>query len=154
PDLADPELTTRVALGHRRFSTNTFSNWHLVQPFRLLAHNGEINTISANTRAIRDVQHSLGVHHRVLMPSGSDSAQLDRAVELIANARAKSGLPEALRRLIPPAWRREHGVDPRARRFYEASQRVLGTLGAWEGPAAIVATDGEVLVGMVDRMGL
>ncbi|MBX3470403.1 MAG: glutamate synthase large subunit [Planctomycetes bacterium] len=152
PDLRDPELTTRVVLGHRRFSTNTFSNWNLAQPFRLLAHNGEINTIRANTRAVRDVERVLGVH-KVLMRHGSDSAQLDRAVELLATTRCKGGLAEALRRMIPPSWR-EEALAPEERRFFEASQRVLGTLGAWEGPAALVATDGLTLVAMLDRMGL
>lgn len=152
PDLADPELRTRVVLGHRRFSTNTFSNWHLVQPFRVLAHNGEINTIRANTRAVRDVERVLGVH-KVLMRRGSDSAQLDRAVELLATTRCRGGLVEALRRMIPPSWR-EEALTTHERRFHEASQRVLGTLGAWEGPAALVATDGLSLVAMLDRMGL
>ncbi|MBL4848430.1 MAG: glutamate synthase large subunit [Planctomycetes bacterium] len=151
PDLSDPRLTTRVILGHLRFATNTFSNWHLVQPFRFLAHNGEINTISATTRAVRDVQTPLGVQ-KVLARRGSDSAQLDRAVELIATERAND-LAEALRRLIPPSWREEED-DPHRRRFFEASQRVMGTLGAWEGPAALVASDGNLLVAILDRMGL
>lgn len=151
PDLTDPAFKTRVVLGHRRFSTNTFSNWHLVQPFRSLAHNGEINTIKANIRAVRDVESVLGAHG-VLLERGSDSAQLDRAVELIAMTRA-NGLAESLRRLIPPSWR-DQPIPERERRFYESSRRVLGTLGAWEGPAAIVATDGEALIGMIDRMGL
>ena len=151
PDLRDQRLRTRVVLGHRRYSTNTFSNWNLVQPFRVLAHNGEINTIRANTRAIEDLERVLGLHH-VLLANGSDSAQLDRAVELIAQERA-SGLAEALRRLVPPVWRTA-SVAPSQRRFFEASQRVLGTLGAWDGPAALVATDGRVLVAMLDRLGL
>ena len=152
PDLRDPELTSRLALGHRRYSTNTFSNWHLVQPFRVLAHNGEINTIRANTRAVRDVERALGVS-RVLMPNGSDSAQLDRTAELLASKLAKGGLPEALRRMIPPVWRSED-VPLRQRRFFEADQRLLGTLGSWDGPAAVVASDGQRVVGMLDRMGL
>lgn len=151
PDLKDPLFQTKVILAHRRFSTNTFSNWHLVQPFRLLAHNGEINTIKATTRAVRDVEALLGAH-RVLMSHGSDSAQLDRAVEMIAKTRA-SGMAEALRRMMPPTWREEN-VPLHEQRFYEASRRVLGTLGAWEGPAAVVATDGQHLIGMLDRMGL
>ncbi len=150
-DFSTGELKTRVVLGHRRFSTNTFSNWHLAQPFRLLAHNGEINTIRANTRAVRDVQSSLGAQ-KVLAPRGSDSAQLDRTVELIASSQA-NGLAEAMRRMLPPSWREEES-DPRKMRFYEASQRVMETLGAWEGPAALIATDGKQLVGMLDRMGL
>jgi len=153
PDLREPELVTRVVVGHRRYSTNTFSNWHLVQPFRLLAHNGEINTIRANARAVTDIQRVLGVQ-KVLQPNASDSAHLDRAVELLAETRAHGGLPETLRRLVPPVWRGADAVGPRERRFFESSQRVLGTLGSWDGPAALVASDGRTLVGMLDRMGL
>jgi glutamate synthase domain-containing protein 2/glutamate synthase domain-containing protein 1/glutamate synthase domain-containing protein 3 len=152
PDLRDPELKTRVVLGHRRFSTNTFSNWNLAQPFRLLAHNGEINTIRANVRAVRDVERVLGVE-KVLLRRGSDSAQLDRAIELLATTRCRGGVAEAMRRMMPPSWR-EEPLSPHERRFFEASQRVLGTLGAWEGPAALVASDGHVLIAMLDRMGL
>jgi glutamate synthase domain-containing protein 2/glutamate synthase domain-containing protein 1/glutamate synthase domain-containing protein 3 len=151
PDLRDPSFKTRVVLGHRRFSTNTFSNWHLVQPFRVLAHNGEINTVKANTRAVKDVERVLGIHN-ALLSHGSDSSHLDRAVEMMAMTRA-SGIPEALRRMVPPTWREEK-IPVHQQRFYEASRRVLGTLGAWEGPAAIVATDGHTLIGMLDRMGL
>ncbi|MDF1660214.1 MAG: glutamate synthase large subunit [Planctomycetota bacterium] len=151
PDLKDPLFQSKVVLAHRRFSTNTFSNWHLVQPFRVLAHNGEINTIKATSRAVRDVEALLGAH-KVLMSHGSDSAQLDRAVEMVAKSRA-SGMAEALRRMMPPTWREEK-VPLHEQRFYEASRRVLGTLGAWEGPAAVVATDGHHLIGMLDRMGL
>jgi len=151
PDLRDERLETRVVLGHRRYSTNTFSNWGLVQPFRVLAHNGEINTIRANTRAIQDLERALGLHN-VLVANGSDSAQLDRAVELMAHERANN-LAEAMRRLVPPVWRTAH-VAASEQRFFEASQRVLGTLGAWDGPAALVATDGNVLVAMLDRLGL
>jgi len=151
PDLSDPELTTRVALGHRRFATNTYSSWHLVQPFRNLAHNGEINTITANERATEDIDSALHFQCK-LMPSGSDSAQLDRVVEMMS-VHGMRDLAESLRRLIPPAWQ-EEARDPRERLFYEANARAMGTLGAWEGPSAIVATDGEQLVGLIDRMGL
>lgn len=151
PDLLDPNLRSRVALGHRRFATNTFSNWHLVQPFRLLAHNGEINTISANTRAVRDAERLLGGQN-VLLRHGSDSSHLDRAMEFLAAKRLGS-LPEAMRLLIPPSWT-ELDLDARGRRYFESAQRVLGTLGAWEGPAGLVATDGEFLVAQLDRMGL
>jgi len=152
PDLADERLATRVVLGHRRYSTNTFSNWNLVQPFRVLAHNGEINTIRANTRAVQDLERVLGLHD-VLLANGSDSAQLDRAVELVGHRVAEGGLAEALRRLVPPVWRTA-SADAAERRFFEASQRMFGTLGAWDGPAALVATDGDVLVAMLDRLGL
>ncbi|MDF1565448.1 MAG: glutamate synthase-related protein [Deltaproteobacteria bacterium] len=151
PDLHDPRLATRVILGHRRFATNTFSNWHLVQPFRLLAHNGEINTITANVRAAQDIDSALHFQCR-LMPSGSDSAQLDRVAEMMA-VHGMRDVAEALRRLMPPPWQEEERPE-RERRFFEANGRAMGTLAAWEGPAAITATDGHLLVGLIDRMGL
>ncbi len=150
PDLSDPDLKTRVVIGHRRFATNTFSNWHLVQPFRLLAHNGEINTISANTRAVIDAEDILGGHN-VLLRHGSDSAQLDRALDFLMGKRV-GPLPETMRRLLSPSA--EGSTDPRYARYVEASRRMLGTLGSWEGPAALLATDGDFLVAQLDRMGL
>ncbi len=152
PDLRDPDLATTVALGHRRFATNTFSNWHLVQPFQFLAHNGEINTISANTRSVRDVVRRTPGGARVLMRYGSDSAQLDRAVDMLQTLGA-ADLPEAMRLAVPPAWQ-EDVADPAERGWYESARRALGPLGAWEGPAALVATDGRHLVAQLDRMGL
>ncbi len=172
PDLTDPELTCRVVVGHRRFATNTFSSWHLAQPFQLLAHNGEINTITANCRAVRDVDSAVEIGAK-LMRHGSDSAHVDRVVEMMAVG-GMSGIAEALRRIMPPSWeedrpgpatlaspspgsseRRNPGADAeRERQFFTANRRAMGTLGAWEGPAAIAATDGQVLVGILDRMGL
>ncbi len=151
PDLRDPALATRLAIGHRRYSTNTYSNWNLVQPFRHLAHNGEINTITANCRAVRDAERSINLRN-ILMNHGSDSAQMDRVAEMMA-AYGVSGVPEALRRMMPPAWE-EEVLDERQRRFFEANRRALGTLGAWEGPIALVATDGRFMVAALDRMGL
>jgi len=150
PDLGDPQFRSRVAVAHRRYSTNTFSNWNLVQPFRHIAHNGEINTITANCRAIRDADCALKLGN-TLMNHGSDSAQVDRVAEMMA-ATGVNGIHEALRRMIPPAWSDEGDCD--GRRFFEANRRALGTLGAWEGPIAIVGTDGRVLTAVLDRMGL
>jgi len=150
PDLRDQRLTTRVVIGHRRYATNTFSNWHLVQPFRLLAHNGEINTIRANERAVVGAEGMLG-GHGVLLRHGSDSAQLDRAVDFLST-RVLGSLPETMRRLLSPNIADES--DARVRRYLEASRRMLGTLGVWEGPAGLLATDGRQLVAQLDRMGL
>jgi glutamate synthase domain-containing protein 1 len=151
PDLADPDLKTEVVVFHRRYSTNTFSNWYLAQVFRTLCHNGEINTIKANRNAVMNLQAELGMN-TVLMPQGSDSADLDRLVEMfIAHG---VSLIEAICRVMPMAWRDVPNLSPEAMRFYQALQRAMGTLGAWEGPAAVVATDGRHLVGSLDRMGL
>jgi glutamate synthase domain-containing protein 2/glutamate synthase domain-containing protein 1/glutamate synthase domain-containing protein 3 len=152
PDLQDPALRARVALFHRRYSTNTFSNWYLAQPFRMVAHNGEINTVKANRAAVRNLEAALGLKHDILMHQGSDSADLDRLVEL-AVMQGRS-LPETLLRTMPAAWRDLVEPSPEVAHFYQGMQRMLGPLGAWEGPAAVVATDGRHLVGALDRMGL
>lgn len=151
PDLRDPTLATDVVILHRRYSTNTYSNWYLAQPFRLLAHNGEINSIKANRDATRNLEAEIHLSG-VLMKQGSDSADLDRVVELFV----AHGVPllEALVRVMPPAHADVPGFDPAAARFLEGAKRALGSLGAWEGPAGIVATDGRTLVARLDRMGL
>jgi glutamate synthase domain-containing protein 2/glutamate synthase domain-containing protein 1/glutamate synthase domain-containing protein 3 len=150
-DLSDGELRTDVAVFHRRYSTNTFANWYLAQVFRTLCHNGEINTIKANRNAVVNLQAELGMN-TVLMPQGSDSADLDRLVEMFVSHGVS--LLEAICRVMPMSWRDVPNLSPEAMRFYQAVQRAMGTLGAWEGPAAIVATDGRYLVGSLDRMGL
>ncbi len=150
-DFKDPAFVTSAVIAHRRFSTNTFTNWNLIQPFRNIAHNGEINTITANCRAISDADSALSIGS-TLMNHGSDSAQVDRVVEMMS-ANGMTGMHEALRRMIPPAWT-EDVVDGKERRFFEANRRALGTIGAWEGPIAIVGTDGLRVVAILDRMGL
>jgi glutamate synthase domain-containing protein 2/glutamate synthase domain-containing protein 1/glutamate synthase domain-containing protein 3 len=150
-DFSDPEFTTQLLIGHRRFSTNTLPNWHLVQPFRMLAHNGEINTITANCRAIRSVEGAIDTGH-ILMEGGSDSAQFDRVLEMMSTHGMKN-VAEAMRRLISPPWE-EETRDAREVSFFEGNRRALGTLAAWEGPSGLLATDGRLLVGCVDRMGL
>ncbi|MFH1829938.1 MAG: glutamate synthase large subunit [Pseudomonadota bacterium] len=151
PDLNDPDLVTRVVVGHRRYSTNTFSNWNLVQPFRHIAHNGEINSITANCRAVRDAECAINIGD-TLMNHGSDSAQFDRVAEMIA-ANGVGSIHEAVRRMMMPAWNEMPCTD-QERKFFEANSRAMGTLGAWEGPVAIVGSDGLNLFGAVDRMGL
>jgi glutamate synthase domain-containing protein 2/glutamate synthase domain-containing protein 1/glutamate synthase domain-containing protein 3 len=154
PDLADSStgaMASDVAVFHRRYSTNTFSNWYLAQCFRTLCHNGEINTIKANRNAVRNLEAELG-RDGILMPQGSDSADLDRIVELFTVYGVP--LPETLCRLMPLAWADLPSQTPEVVRFYQGVARALGTLGAWEGPAALVACDGQHLVAMLDRMGL
>jgi glutamate synthase domain-containing protein 2/glutamate synthase domain-containing protein 1/glutamate synthase domain-containing protein 3 len=151
PDLADPSFGTDAVVFHRRFSTNTFSNWYLAQVFRTLGHNGEINTIKANRNAVANLQKELGLAP-ILMQQGSDSADMDRVVELFL-AHGVS-LPETLCRLMPMAWRDLPRLAPESKRFLQGVQRALGSLGAWEGPAAIVSMGADHLVGALDRMGL
>ena len=151
PDLSDQTLRTSSVVFHRRYSTNTFSNWYLAQVFRTLGHNGEINTIKANRNAVQNLEAELGLGP-VLMPQGSDSADVDRVVEFFAAH--EISLLESICRMMPPAWRDRPWLPAEARRFFQGVARALGTLGAWEGPAAIVASDGRYLVGALDRMGL
>ncbi len=151
PDLKDERLRTDAVVFHRRYSTNTFSNWYLAQVFRTLGHNGEINTIKANRNAVLNLEVELVMPH-VLMQQGSDSADMDRVVELFVSHGVS--LPETLCRLMPMAYADRPNLAPEVRRFFQGVQRALGTLGAWEGPAAVVATDGKHVVGALDRMGL
>jgi glutamate synthase (ferredoxin) len=151
PDLADPALLASFAIFHRRFSTNTFSNWYLAQVFRLLCHNGEINTIKANRNAVANLEAELGLGP-ILMPQGSDSSDMDRIIELFVSHGVS--LPETVCRLMPMAWRDLVRPAPETARYFQGVQRALGSLGAWEGPAALLATDGRYLVGALDRMGL
>ncbi len=151
PDLESPDLRAKVAVFHRRYSTNTFSNWYLAQVFRTLCHNGEINTIKANRNAVMNLEAELGLGP-ILMPQGSDSADMDRLIEFFVAHDVS--LLEALCRMMPTAWRDQPNLAPETGRFFRGVQRALGSLGAWEGPAAVVATDGRYLVGALDRMGL
>jgi glutamate synthase (ferredoxin) len=150
-DLRDPQLSASVVVFHRRYSTNTFSNWYLSQVFRLLCHNGEINTIKANRNAVMNLEAELGLGP-ILMPQGSDSADMDRVVELFTSHGVS--LLETLCRMMPMAFRDLSRLPPEHVRFFQGVQRALGSLGAWEGPAAVIATDGTYLVGTLDRMGL
>jgi glutamate synthase domain-containing protein 2/glutamate synthase domain-containing protein 1/glutamate synthase domain-containing protein 3 len=150
-DLRDPALRAEAVVFHRRYSTNTFSNWYLAQVFRTLCHNGEINTIKANRNAVQNLEAELGLGP-ILMPQGSDSADMDRLVEMFV-AHGIS-LLETLCRMMPMAWRDLPSLPPETTRFFRGVQRALGSLGAWEGPAAVVATDGRYVVGALDRMGL
>ncbi len=150
-DLRDPELTAEAVVFHRRYSTNTFSNWYLAQVFRALCHNGEINTIKANRNAVLNLEAELGLGP-ILMQQGSDSADMDRVVELFTSHGVS--LLETICRLMPMAWRDVPRLPPEVARFFQGVQRALGSLGAWEGPAALVAMDGEYLVASLDRMGL
>lgn len=151
PDLADPSFRASYAIFHRRYSTNTFSNWYLAQVFRMLGHNGEINTIKANRNAVANLEVELKLS-RLLMSQGSDSADMDRVVDLFVSHGVS--LPETIARLVPAAWRDLTRPKPEVVRWYQGVARALGSLGAWEGPAAIVATDGKYVLGALDRMGL
>jgi glutamate synthase domain-containing protein 2/glutamate synthase domain-containing protein 1/glutamate synthase domain-containing protein 3 len=156
-DLADPAFESALALVHSRFSTNTFGTWDLAHPFNLLAHNGEINTVRGNGNWLtaREPQlrsQLLGDDLPKLYPIAeerwSDSAKLDAAIELLVMG--GRSLAHALSMLVPPA-QAESGGDDRVRAFHEYHAALAEP---WDGPAAIVATDGVRVVAGLDRNGL
>ncbi|MGK7297176.1 MAG: glutamate synthase large subunit, partial [Candidatus Wenzhouxiangella sp. M2_3B_020] len=157
PDLADPRLESPMALFHQRFSTNTLPEWRLAQPFRMLAHNGEINTIRGNrnwTRARRALLASpllpeLAELDPPVAMSGSDSSSLDNMLELLVTGGMP--LPQALRLLVPPAWQTDENLDADLRAFHEF---FAFHQEGWDGPAGLVMTDGRWVVCGLDRNGL
>ncbi|MHA3722363.1 glutamate synthase large subunit [Leucobacter sp. HY1910] len=157
PDLTDERFTSRFAIVHSRYSTNTFPSWHLAQPLRMVAHNGEINTVRGNRNWMRAREAQLESEVlgdvRQLLPicseGGSDSASFDEVLELLV--RAGRSLPHALAMMVPEAWENEPSLDPGLVDFLEYHSLVMEP---WDGPAAMVATDGEELVALTDRNGL
>ncbi len=156
-DLENPLYETAFALFHQRYSTNTSPSWALAQPFRLLAHNGEINTIAGNRARMRARQASLaaaGEPGRLeLLPlieeRTSDSGNLDNAAELLV--RSGRSLPHAMAMLLPPAWEHDRELQPDVRAFYEYHS---GLMEPWDGPALVVFSDGRVAGAAMDRNGL
>ncbi len=158
PDLADPEYESALALFHQRYSTNTFPSWRLAQPMRLLAHNGEINTIRGNRNwmAAREASFRASLWgddvawlRPALEAEGSDSTSLDNALELLL--RAGRDLPDALTLLIPPAWEGDERLTPDAQAFFAARAPLMEP---WDGPAALTFSDGALVGASLDRNGL
>ena len=158
PDLSDPRMVSSLALVHQRYSTNTFPNWRMAQPFRCIAHNGEINTISGNANRMRARERlmecellgdDLSDLVPVLTPGASDSAQFDNALELLI--RAGRSLPHAIMMMIPEAFGTSYHISTDKRAFYEYHAAIMEP---WDGPAAIVFTDGRLVGGTLDRNGL
>ncbi|MEB2350243.1 MAG: glutamate synthase-related protein [Burkholderiaceae bacterium] len=157
-DLQDPRVVSALALVHQRFSTNTFPEWPLAHPYRLIAHNGEINTVKGNfnwLRAREGVMRSpvLGKDLKKLFPivyaGQSDTATFDNCLELLVMA----GYPlvHAMLMMIPEAWEQHALMDPKRRAFYEFHASMMEP---WDGPAAIVFTDGRQIGATLDRNGL
>jgi len=158
PDLRDPLMASAFAVVHQRYSTNTFPSWRLAQPFRYLAHNGEINTLRGNIAQMRSRQNLFasdlfGGNLEDLLPiideSGSDSACLDNALELLING--GRALPHAMMMLVPEAWGVKYPLGPDQRGFFEYHS---GIMEPWDGPAALVFCDGTRVGAMLDRNGL
>jgi len=159
PDLGDPLMESALALVHQRFSTNTFPTWDLAHPFRYLAHNGEINTLRGNINWMRarqalfdcelytpeEIQRLLPV----LSETGSDSAILDNALELLVMC--GRSLPHAMMMLIPEAWSGHESMSQEKKEFYEFHACMMEP---WDGPAAVAFTDGNVIGALLDRNGL
>ncbi len=157
-DLKDERMSSALALVHSRYSTNTFPTWDLAQPFRFLAHNGEINTLRGNVNWMRAREGNMasdlfgrGLEDAkpVIVPGGSDSASLDNAFELLTMA--GRSLPHAMMMLIPAAWEHDNLMDRRLRDFYRYHASFLEP---WDGPAAVAFTDGTRVGAVLDRNGL
>lgn len=157
PDLRDPRLETSVCLFHQRFSTNTLPEWRLAQPFRFLAHNGEINTIQGNRNwALARAQNfrsenlpDISELDPIIATTGSDSSSLDNMLEVMRAG--GMDVLQAMRILIPPAWQTVDSFDPDVRAFYEFYDCHVEP---WDGPAGIVLTDGRYAACCLDRNGL
>jgi glutamate synthase domain-containing protein 2/glutamate synthase domain-containing protein 1/glutamate synthase domain-containing protein 3 len=157
-DLADPMLTSAIAMVHSRYSTNTFPSWALAHPYRLVAHNGEINTLRGNINWINarekqfisfafgdDIEKTLPV----VVPHGSDTATFDNVLELLVLA--GRSLPHAIMMMVPEAWSGDPTMDPEKRAFYEYHSTFMEP---WDGPAAITFMDDRYIGTILDRNGL
>jgi glutamate synthase (NADPH) large chain len=157
-ELEDPNMESALAMVHQRFSTNTFPTWELAQPFRTLAHNGEINTVRGNAAWMsareqlfkgeifgEDIRHILPT----ITPGGSDSAMLDNTAELLLQA--GRSLPHVMMMLVPEAWQNDASMPEHKRSFYEYHSCLVEP---WDGPAALAFTDGTRIGGLLDRNGL
>ncbi|MFD6092783.1 glutamate synthase large subunit [Oerskovia sp. NPDC060338] len=157
PDLSDPRYASELALVHSRFSTNTFPSWPLAQPFRMIAHNGEINTVRGNRNWMAARQGMLASDKlgdlAPLLPvcseGSSDSASFDEVLELL-HLSGRS-LPHAVLMMAPEAWENHAEMDPDRRAFYEYHSTLMEP---WDGPACLNFTDGTLIGAVLDRNGL
>ncbi|MEB6592326.1 glutamate synthase large subunit [Pseudomonas asiatica] len=157
PDLDDERLQTAICVFHQRFSTNTLPKWPLAQPFRFLAHNGEINTITGNrnwamarrTKFANDLIPDLEELGPLVNRVGSDSSSMDNMLELMVTGGID--LFRGVRMLVPPAWQNVETMDADLRAFYEYNSMHMEP---WDGPAGIVMTEGRHAVCLLDRNGL
>ena len=149
-DLRDPDTESRLSVFHQRYSTNTMPDWRLAQPFRMLAHNGEINTVTGNRAWMRAREAELEPEMRgVVWPEGSDSASLDNVLELLV--RRGWEVSEALMSLVPDAWEGRGDLAATVRDFYRYQSIRFEP---WDGPAALAFSDGVVVGAALDRNGL
>src|ERR1700693_354009 len=158
PDLRDPRVASRLALVHSRFSTNTFPSWELAHPSRLIAHNGEVNTLRGNVNWMRARESQLaselfGDDLEKVIPvvrhGGSDSAIFDNVLELLVLS--GRSIPHAVMMMVPEAYRTRNDLDLDVKGFYDFHSCLMEP---WDGPAAVVFTDGRVAGAVLDRNGL
>jgi len=157
-DLSDPRAVSALALVHQRFSTNTFPAWPLAHPYRMIAHNGEINTVKGNFNWLRAREgtmqsavlgEDLSKLYPIVYEGQSDTATFDNCLELLVMS--GYSLPHAMMMMIPEAWEQNEQMDPNRRAFYEYHAAMMEP---WDGPAAVVFTDGKQIGATLDRNGL
>jgi glutamate synthase (NADPH/NADH) large chain len=157
-DLADPRIETALALVHSRFSTNTFPSWPLAHPYRMIAHNGEINTLQGNRNWMRarealmrtdELPGDIERIFPIVTPGASDSASFDECLEMLHLA--GRSLPHAVLMMIPEAWENHRSMSRERRAFYQFHSSMMEP---WDGPASIAFTDGTVIGAVLDRNGL
>jgi glutamate synthase (ferredoxin) len=163
PDLRDPDVDAAFAIFHQRYSTNTAPTWERAQPFRMLCHNGEINSIAGNANRMRAREGRLGFaaapdeerFRPALDPAGSDSEMLDEVAELLVREGGARGrgrdIGRVMATLVPAAWEHARHLDKEVRGFYRWHASIMEP---WDGPAALIFTDGERVGASLDRNGL
>ena len=157
PDLSDEDFESQLALVHSRFSTNTFPSWPLAHPFRFIAHNGEINTVKGNANWMRaresqlksEILGNIEQLKPIVTQGASDSATFDEVLELLVLS--GRSLPHAMMMMIPGAWEKQLDLDPQLRDFFEYHSMIMEP---WDGPAAVIFTDGTLVGATLDRNGL
>lgn len=157
PDLQDERFASELAVVHSRYSTNTFPSWPLAQPLRMLAHNGEINTVGGNRNWMRARQSQLESELLgdirpllpICSPGASDSASFDEVLELLTLT--GRSLPHAIMMMVPEAYEKQTDLSPELRAFYEYHSNQMEP---WDGPAALIFTDGTLVGATLDRNGL
>ena len=159
PDLENEEVVSALAVIHSRFSTNTFPSWSLAQPFRFIAHNGEINTVQGNINWLKSKEAFFSSQHfsreeldmilPICNPVQSDSSNLDNTVEVLMHA--GRSLPHVMMMLIPEAWDGNEHMSQAKKDFYEYHANLMEP---WDGPASITFTDGKIVGATLDRNGL
>ena len=157
-DLKEPDLVTRLALVHQRFSTNTFPSWDLAQPFRYMCHNGEINTLRGNVNRMRTREELMKSDlfgkdiekiFPIIIAGKSDSASMDMVVELLLMT--GRSLPEVMMMMMPEAWEKHKTMSEDKKAFYEYNSCIMEP---WDGPASVPFTDGNYIGALLDRNGL